>query len=94
MPPLLSCRGVITHLPLHEEGGDPWLARVFVRVHLFACGDCDRYVGQLRAVRVALAALGGSPGPGAVTDPVSAETKAQLTARFRSWRGARTAGGS
>jgi hypothetical protein len=71
-----SCRSVAAQLTdgehLHSR-----LTRVGLRLHLTFCGDCTRYLAQMKAVRAALAALR--------TSGVESETKARLGQQFRQW---------
>jgi len=63
----LSCRSVAAQLTDGEHTHGPPLIRAGIQLHLAFCGDCARYLVQMRAVQAALAALR--------TDEVAAETK-------------------
>lgn len=73
----LSCRSVAAQLSDGEHTHGPRLTRVGIRLHLTFCKDCTRYLGQIRAVQAALAAL--------QTAGVAAETKIRLGQQFRAW---------
>lgn len=54
---VLSCRDVTERASEYLDGDLPRWQRLRVRLHLFICRDCRRYVRQLRAVVDALRRL-------------------------------------
>jgi hypothetical protein len=78
---ILSCRSVILRLDEHEEGRCSRWARAGIRLHLGLCGECYRYLQQMRTIRAAAGALEATP--------VSPQTKALLMQRFRAWQAGR-----
>ena len=73
---------MIARLTDHDEGKGSPPGRAALRLHLAACGTCGRYLRQLRAVKGALAALGGTQ--------VAPATRARLLDTFRDWHAGRT----
>ncbi|QBQ54326.1 zf-HC2 domain-containing protein [Nitrosococcus wardiae] len=50
---MLSCREVTEQASDYLESTLPWQQRLGIRLHLFLCRHCRRYLRQLRAVTIA-----------------------------------------
>ncbi|ADE16011.1 hypothetical protein Nhal_2951 [Nitrosococcus halophilus Nc 4] len=50
---MLSCREVTEKASDYLENTLPWQQRLGIRLHLFLCHHCRRYLRQLRAVTIA-----------------------------------------
>jgi anti-sigma factor RsiW len=51
---LISCRDVAERASEYLDQELTWRSRLQVRLHLFVCQDCRRYVDQLRATTALL----------------------------------------
>jgi predicted anti-sigma-YlaC factor YlaD len=60
---MLSCRDVTGLASDHLEGVLPLRSRLGMRLHLWMCAYCRRYVRQIAQVATLLRGLGGRPTP-------------------------------
>lgn len=78
---MLNCRQVTSMASDYVDGALPWRARFQVRLHLFMCWMCRRYVNQLDLTRRALRHLAGRDA--------SQQPPAALGETFRAWKAER-----
>lgn len=62
---MLSCKEVTEHASHALDEPQGWFARVSLRMHLFMCVDCRRYVTQLGLVSRATQSAPEPDEPGA-----------------------------
>ncbi len=76
---MLTCKQITELVTDYAEGRLGLLDRMRFWMHLGMCGNCKRYVRQLK---VTAATLGKLPEP-----ELPPELKAELTKRFEAWQG-------
>ena len=76
---MLSCKDLVENADAYLEGDLPWWERAQIRVHLWMCSHCRRYVQQLGATIAALRAMPAPDGP-----PLQDEARDELMTSFRS----------
>lgn len=74
---MLSCRELAESASAYLDGELPAWRRLMVRLHVWMCAHCRRYVEQVRAVKEMLAAYGRTS-----TAPVSNELRAEFRQAF------------
>lgn len=73
---MLTCRDVAhRHASDFIDGQLSWRARLGVRLHLLLCDNCNRFIAQLRKVRVLLLNKSQSEAP---LDPAAQELAIKL----------------
>jgi len=63
---MFRCRHTTELASDYLEGGLPRVTRFRLRLHLFICGNCRRYLAQMRQTCRLLAGLADSPPPAAL----------------------------
>ncbi len=76
---MLSCRELVRHSSEYVEGELTGWSKWSLKLHLFICRRCSRYVRHLRTTIDALAMLGRGQ-----TEP-SREFMARMQQRYRDW---------
>lgn len=72
---MFRCRHTTELASEYMEGGLPGMTRFRLRLHLFICGNCRRYLAQMRGLCRMLSDIGETPPPAA--------QQAQLLDSFR-----------
>ena len=76
-----SCKDLVENADAYLEGTLPWWERGQIRLHLWLCSHCRRYVAQLRATIEALQSLPAPEGP-----PLTPPVRDELMTSFRSMK--------
>lgn len=76
---MLTCRDLTEDASAYLDGEVPPLRRARLRLHLMMCGNCRRYLAQLRQSLGAVRACCAGPE----AQPREAELVAAFRARFR-----------
>ncbi len=75
---MLNCQQITELVTDYVEGRLSLGRRLAFQLHLGMCRDCRRYLRQMRATAKALGRL--------PPEPVPADVKQQLMARFKNWK--------
>ncbi len=79
MPLISTCKDLTENADAYLAGDLGWFARAQVRLHLWMCDHCRRYVDQLAATIAALKAMPAPEGP-----PLAEPVREELMTSFRS----------
>ncbi len=62
---MFRCRHTTELASNYLEGGLPRMTRFRLRLHLFICGNCRRYLAQVKELCRLLSGIGDAPPPAA-----------------------------
>jgi len=76
-----TCKDLTENADAYLQGELGWFGRAQVRLHLWMCSHCRRYMDQLAATIAALQAMPAAEGPG-----LAEHVRDELMTSFRSLR--------